>query len=379
MMPWSKGQTCSRGPAQPNPVKPFFAVSALVRLMALGLVVLVLASLSPPVQAQELLFKNIGTGRTSGAYFPVGGTIANIISNPPGSRACEDGGSCGVPGLIVVAQSTSGSVDNIRRMRLDRLDLAIVQADVAYGAVNPEDSVMGAANMANGPPPYPDLRALSALYEESLHLVTLQSSGIRSLEDLAGLRVSLGEAGSGTLVTSTLVLEAAGLGEMDFQDYPMTPSEATDALVAGALDAFFFFGGAPVQLISHLADTTPISLVPIPEAIADRVNRQAPYLTPGLIRAGRYGNERAVPTVAVSALLVTRASLPDALAEEMTAALWHPSSAAILAKGPPQTRDLDIKRGVLGIPIPIHPGAITYYQKVGLFPSTDGDVLSTPE
>ncbi|MGB1026806.1 MAG: C4-dicarboxylate ABC transporter substrate-binding protein, partial [Rhodospirillaceae bacterium] len=74
--------------------------------MALGLVVLVLASLSPPVQAQELLFKNIGTGRTSGAYFPVGGTIANIISNPPGSRACEDGGSCGVPGLIVVAQST---------------------------------------------------------------------------------------------------------------------------------------------------------------------------------------------------------------------------------------------------------------------------------
>lgn len=101
---------------------------------ALALAAMLAAAAAGAVLAQDLRFFRIGTGTTGGTYFPIGGLIANAVSNPPGARPCERGGSCGVPGLIAVAQSTSGSVENLEKLSAKAFESALSQADVAYWA-----------------------------------------------------------------------------------------------------------------------------------------------------------------------------------------------------------------------------------------------------
>ena len=103
--------------------------------------------------AQEVTFFRIGTGSTSGIYFPIGGLIASAISNPPGSRACDRGGSCGVPGLIAVAQATHGSVDNVKAMAKDPIVFAMANPDPE---IFPEDAGPHVKVMATGRSDYPN-------------------------------------------------------------------------------------------------------------------------------------------------------------------------------------------------------------------------------
>src|SRR5262245_25770950 len=115
---------------------------------------------APPVGAQdETRFFRIGTGPTTGNYFTIGGIIANAISNPPGARPCDKGGSCGVPGLIAIAQTTQGSVQNIELITDKTLDSGLCQSDVAYWAYS-------GSGMYGGGPPFDGLRAIANLYQE---------------------------------------------------------------------------------------------------------------------------------------------------------------------------------------------------------------------
>ena len=118
---------------------------------------LLLAGTVAVVSAQDVRFFRVGTGSTAGTYFPVGGIIASAISSPPGSRSCERGGSCGVPGLVAVAQSTRGSVDNVRQMRDGSLESGFSQSDVAFWAFNGEEIFEEEGAVTN-------LRAIANLY-----------------------------------------------------------------------------------------------------------------------------------------------------------------------------------------------------------------------
>ena len=151
--------------------------------------------------SNDLTFFKIGTGGTAYTYYPVGGMIANAISKPPGSRECGKGGSCGVDGLIASAVSSRGSVDNVNAIISGLRNSGFAQSDVAYWAYT------GTGTM-EGKEPAKDLRTIAALFEEHIHLVTLKDSGINSVKDLKGKRVSLDEPGSGTYVDALLILEA---------------------------------------------------------------------------------------------------------------------------------------------------------------------------
>ena len=85
-------------------------------------------------QAQDMRFFRIGTGGVTGTYYPIGGLIADIISNPPGSRPCDKGGSCGVPGLVAIAQSSNGSVANVEAIQSGVLESGFAQSDIAHWA-----------------------------------------------------------------------------------------------------------------------------------------------------------------------------------------------------------------------------------------------------
>ena len=214
--------------------------------------------------ASDLKFFTIGTGGTAYTYYPVGGMIANAISKPPGSRECGKGGSCGVDGLIASAVSSRGSVDNVNAILSGLRNSGFAQSDVAYWAYT------GTGTM-EGKEPAKELRTIAALFQEHIHLVALADSGINSVADLKGKRVSLDEPGSGTRVDATLILEANGLGVDDVKAEALKGNAASEALRNGKIDAFFVVAGYPTGAVVELASAVEIKLVPISGAGAEKL------------------------------------------------------------------------------------------------------------
>lgn len=315
----------------------------------------VLVTLATPAMAQELRFFQLGTGPTGEIRFPIGGLIANALSNPPGSRECSRGGSCGVPGLVAVAKSTGGSVANVEAIRARRLDAALVHADIAFWA-----------NHGIGPfkgKPVVNLRGIAMLYAESLHVVARRDSGIRTIKDLKGKRVAFGEKDSPLSLHGHLLLAAYGLSEKQVKLSPLKPAEAAAALAAGQLDAFLVMDGQPLPLVAELARAVPIALVPIDNGEAERIQAQYPFLTAGVIAAGTYeGVPEAVKTLEVGVALVTPAEEDEDLVYGVTRALWHPSTQKLLVQGNPRGKLIRLDTAALGrMGIPLHGGAALYY------------------
>src|SRR5437667_799817 len=127
-------------------------------------------------RAQDITFFRIVTGGTVGTYFPIGGVIANAISNPPGSRPCSDGGSCGVPGLVATSVASNGSVANAAAIGAGTAQSGFVQSDVAFWAYT-------GTGVYDGRPKIDILRAIANLYPESFQLVVRRGLGINSVAD----------------------------------------------------------------------------------------------------------------------------------------------------------------------------------------------------
>jgi len=244
--------------------------------------------------AQDINFFSIGTGGTAFTYYPVGGVIANAISKPPGSRECGKGGSCGVDGLIASAVSSRGSVDNVNAIISGLRNSGFAQSDVAYWAYT------GTGTM-EGKEPAQELRTIAALFEEHIHLVALADSGINSVGDLKGKRVSLDEPGSGTFVDAKLILEANGLAIDDVSPEALKGNAAAEALRNGKIDAFFVVAGYPTGAIVELASAAKIKMVPIDGAGAAALTDKYGFFAASDIPAGTYEGVDAVSTVSVGA------------------------------------------------------------------------------
>ena len=317
------------------------------------------AGLFGTASAQELKFFTIGTGGTAATYYPVGGVIANAISNPPGSRACDEGGSCGVPGLIASAVSSRGSVDNVNAIVSGLRNSGFAQSDVAYWAYT------GTGTMA-GQPPASDLRAIAALFPEHIHLVALADSSINSVGDLKGKRVSLDEPGSGTFVDANLILEANGLTAGSFTAEALKPDAASDALRNGQIDAFFFVGGYPTGAIVELASAVKIKLVPIAGPGAEALISKYGFFSASDIPEGAYEGVGTTSTVAVGAQWITSANEDEALIYEVTKALWNAKTRVLLDVGHAKGKSITAETALDGIGIPLHPGAERFYKEAGL-------------
>ncbi|WP_417768925.1 TAXI family TRAP transporter solute-binding subunit [Stappia sp.] len=309
--------------------------------------------------AQDLKFFTIGTGGTAATYYPVGGVIANAISNPPGSRPCEEGGSCGVPGLIASAVSSRGSVDNLNAISSGLRNSGFAQSDVAYWAFTGTGTMDGQA-------PADKLRAIAALFPEHIHLVALADSGIDSVADLKGKRVSLDEPGSGTYVDANLILESAGLGVSDINAEALKPDAAGDALRNGQIDAFFFVGGYPTGAIVELASAVKIKLVPIKGDGADALIGKYGFFSSSDIPEGAYEGVPATTTVAVGAQWITSADESEELVYGITKALWNDNTRKLLDTGHAKGKAITKETALNGIGIPLHPGAEKFYREAGL-------------
>ena len=308
---------------------------------------------------QDITFFRILTGGTVGTYFPIGGLIANAISNPPGSRPCADGGSCGVPGLVATSVASNGSVANVAAIAAGTAQSGFVQSDIAHWAYN-------GTGIYTGRPRVEVLRAIANLYPESVQLVVRKGSGIRSVRDLAGKKISLDEPGSGTLVDARLILQAFGMAEKDLQAQYLPAQRVADSLKDGSIDGFFSVSGYPQSAVADLAATVGIELVPIEGPEVDKLTSEFTFLSTEEIPDNAYKGVSGVRTVSVHALWVTSIKQPEELIYKVTAALWNPSTRKLLDSGHVKGREIRLETATEGLGIPLHPGAEKFYREKGL-------------
>jgi uncharacterized protein len=316
---------------------------------------------------QEARFFRIGAAATSGTFFEIGEVIASAISKSAGSPPCEHGGNCGVPGLVAVTQATQGSVENLRLIAAGQIESGIAQSDVAGWAY-------AGTGMFSADRPMKNLRAIASLFPESLQLVVRADSPVRTVSDLKGKRVSLGQMGSGTLVDARIALAAAGLTEKDVAAEYLRPSMSAAKIIDSSLDGFFLIGGAPVPAIYELASKLPLRLIPIGDDVLGKMRQRSSSYRRSVIPAGTYpGVNIETPSIGFNALWVVAADASDDLIFDITKALWNEATQRLLdahAIG----KQVRLNNALEGLSVPLHTGAARFYREAGL-PVDDEGVL----
>lgn len=289
-------------------------------------------------------FLALATAGTGGVYYLIGGSIAEIWSRE-------------LPEHQVVAEVTGGSVENLSLLMSDQVAVAFSMGTNALGAYTGTNSFEG------GQPG--QVLTLVALYPNVLHLATLDGSGIESLSDLRGRRVSVGAPGSGTEVGARTLLEANGITYDDIVPQRLNFNETANGIRDGTVDAGFWSAGPPTSSIMDLATAREIRLIPLSDEEVERTHAVDATVRRDSIPAGAYrGQDQAVPTLSTPNVLVVRADMPEDLAYSLVETLLgardelarvHPVAARISAEY------------TLGVsPIPLHPGVVRYMREQGL-------------
>ena len=287
---------------------------------------------------EEYKFLSIVTGGTTGTYYTLGGTIAQIISDEVE--------------VETTAEVSQASAANMTALKDGKAEIAFVQTDIAYYATAGEFMFEGDA--------IDSIAAIGALYPETIQLVTTAKAGIASYEDLKGKKVSVGAPGSGTFANAEQLLEIHGMTMDDIQAQNLDFGESQESLQSGQIDAAFITSGTPTGAVEALSATTDVVIVPVEDAKADELIAKYPYYAKETIPEGTYKSAVEVPTVSVLAMLAVSKDLPEDLVYDITKAIYentdkiqHPKGAFIKAE-----TALD------GIDIDVHPGAQKYFDEV---------------
>lgn len=284
------------------------------------------------------------TGGTSGTYFPLGGAIANI-ENTVNKDA----------GFNVTVNSTGASKENIMLVSKGEADFAIVQNDVSDYAAKGE--VLFDA-------PVSGISTVASIYPEIVQVVVAADSGINSIKDLAGKRVSIGDAGSGVEANALQVLDAYGLSTEQISVNRLSFKESGNAFKDGALDAFFVTAGVPNTAISELAVTRALKLINIDGAEAAKLIDKYPFYTNITIPKDIYNTKEDIQTVGVRAIIICRSDLNENEVYLFTKALYDnlDNLAASHAKG----KEFKLEEAIDGVTVALHPGAAKYFKEAGL-------------
>jgi TRAP transporter TAXI family solute receptor len=304
---------------------------------------LLLAALLGASQAGAQQYLRIGTGGTAGTYHPIGVLVAAAVSQPGK--------------IVATAHSSNGSLGNVISVASGSLESGFSQADVASWAYNGTGIFEGKARLKG-------LRLIANLYPESIQVVVKRGLGIKTIADLKGRRVALDEAGSGTLISARQALAAYGLTDADITPEYIKPNQAGDKLRAGALDAFFFTGGAPSKAITDLLDIG-IDLLPIDGPQAQHMLRASPFFAADTIAADTYPGIGATPTLSVGAQWITRDAVDAEVVYQATKSLYSAAAQKALAQGHPKGHFITLANAAQGSGLPFHPGALRFYKEMG--------------
>lgn len=294
-----------------------------------------------PALAQQQL--SIATGGTGGVYYPMGGGLAGIINDH-------------VDGYGATAEVTGASVENMGLVARGDADLALGLADTVVQALNGSGRFDGR--------PLETIRGVASLYTNMIQIVTLDDSGITGLEDLRGKRVSVGAPGSGTAVNAEVVLAVADIGYDDIKVRRLNFNETANGLANGDIDAGFWSVGAPTSSILNLATTKAIHVVELTDDQIAAAQEANPLFTRTTLEGGIYeGVAEDVTGLGVANVLVTSSETPDDLVYAITKAVFE--NIDDLQAVHPAASQTTVDFTLTATPVPLHPGAIRYYEEVG--------------
>ena len=284
-----------------------------------------------------------GTGGTAGTYYAYGGVIAQYITN--------------YADVKVTAVSTGGSKANIQSIQDGDFQLGFTQSDVMAYAWE------GTKSFEKDGPTH-DFRVLGGLYDETVQLITMDEN-IKTVDDLRGKSVSIGEAGSGVYFNAIDVLSAADITIDDIKPQYQSFEASKEALKDGKIQAAFIVAGAPTTAITELATTNGVYLVNIDGDFRDKIIETCPYYSPLQIPAGTYpGIDEPIETITVKATVVVSANLDEDTVYNMTKAIFDNAEAIAIenAKG----KELNVEGATAGMAAPFHKGAAKYFAEHGI-------------
>ncbi|HIF9174314.1 TAXI family TRAP transporter solute-binding subunit [Photobacterium damselae] len=301
-------------------------------------------------QASAQEFITIGTGSVTGVYYPTGGAICKLVNKDRKDHNIR----CSV-------ESTGGSIYNINTLRSGELDFGVVQSDWQYHGYNGSSKFKEQG-------PYPKLRAVFSIHTEPFNIIARADSGIKTLADLKGKRVNIGNPGSGDRATMGVVMDALGWTEKDFKlASELKGSERSQALCDNKIDAFIYMVGHPNGSIKEATTSCNAKLIPVTGEAIEKIITDNPYYTATEVPGDMYQGNDDVESFGVAATLVTSTDVSDDAVYALTKAVFenfdtfkrlHPAFAHL------KPQDM-VKNG---ISIPLHPGAIRYYKEAGLLP-----------
>ena len=314
-----------------------------LRTLTLGLAAVASLSLAPkPASAEQ--FINVVTGGTSGVYYPLGVALTKLYVDA-------------IPGVRTSVQATKASAENLNLLQRGRAELAFTLGDALADAWNGNEEAGFAQKLDK-------LRGVAAIYSNYVHFVARADSGIKSIADLKGKRVSVGAPKSGTELNARALLNANGIEYSDFSKVEYLPyAESAQLIQNNQIDATLLSSGLGVAAIRELAASTAVVIVPITEAQIKKIGQ--PVYQVGTIPAGTYnGQDTDVTTVAINNYLVTHSGVPEDVVYKMTKAMYTHLDALVAAHS--AAKAIDPKKALNGMPLPLHPGAAKYYKEVGL-------------
>ena len=296
------------------------------------------------VHAQQQQFVNILTGGQSGVYYPMGVALSQIYAKS-------------IPNVRATAQVTKASAENLNLLQAGRGELALALADSV------SDAWKGEAE-AGFPKKLDKLRGLSGTYSNYIQIVANADSGIKTLADLKGKRISVGAAKSGTELNARAIFKAAGLTYADLAKVEYLPfGESVELIKNRQLDATLQSAGLGVASIRDLSTSVKIVVVPVPADVVAKVGDAA--YQPAVIPANTYtGQTQDVPTAAIPNFLVTHSGVSDELAYQMAKQMYENIDTLYAAHN--AAKAIKRENAIKGMPVPLHPGAERYYREVGL-------------
>jgi len=290
----------------------------------------------------EVTRLRLATGSTTGTYYAFGSAVSQILSEKTK--------------IAMPVQSTGASKANIELIDSGDVEIAIVQNDTMDFAARGLETFNGTK--------YNSFSAMAAVYAEVCQIVASASSGIKTVADLRGKNVSVGDAGSGTEINARHILDAYGLSYSDIRVQNLGVGPSADALRDNKIDAFFFTAGAPTAGITDVANAKDIVLVEIDDAHAAQLKAKYPAYTQYSIPAATYkGQTAAVKAVAIKATFIVSNKLSADTVYTITKTLFESKAQIELAHA--KGKELSLSYAVDGIPVDFHPGALKYYKEVG--------------
>jgi len=291
-----------------------------------------------PASAGADEFINILTGGTSGVYYPLGVAISKVLSDK-------------IEGVRPSVQATKGSVENLNLIQAGKGEIAFTLGDSLAAAVigNTDAGFKG---------PLDKVQTIGAIYPNYVQIVASQDSGIKSLADLKGKRLSVGAPKSGTELNARAILAAAGmsyqeLGKVEYLDF----AQSVELMKNRQLDATLQSAGLGVASIRDLAASIPIIIVEVPEDITKKMGE--PFFSASIPANTYEGQSAAVTTVAVPNFLVTRADLSADLVYKITQAIYDNLPELVAAHA--AAKGISLDKAAKGSPAPLHPGALKYF------------------